>query len=68
MHESSLMSSLMRTIEGIARENPGAKVAAVEIRLGALCPISPDHLREHFILAARGTPAEQGQVEVSARK
>jgi hydrogenase nickel incorporation protein HypA/HybF len=39
-------------------------VVGVKIQLGALAHISPDHFREHFTHAARGTVAEEAQLEI----
>ncbi len=65
MHESSLIPDLMEKIEQVARENKARKVSAVEVVIGALAGISPDHLREHFVEAAAGTPAEGAEMRIS---
>lgn len=58
MHETSLIPDLIARIEQVARENGAQKVLAVEVHIGALAGLSPDHLREHFVEAAAGTVAE----------
>ncbi|MFN0086650.1 MAG: hydrogenase maturation nickel metallochaperone HypA [Blastocatellia bacterium] len=63
MHELSLIADLMRKIEGIAREQGARKVVGVKVRIGALAHISPEHLLEHFVEAARGTVAEGARLE-----
>jgi hydrogenase nickel incorporation protein HypA/HybF len=58
MHELSLMTDLMRKIDSVARQQEATRVSSVKVRLGALCHISPEHFRDHFIRASRGTLAE----------
>jgi hydrogenase nickel incorporation protein HypA/HybF len=58
MHESTLMASLIRRIEGVAQAHGAQKVVGVTLTVGALAPITPSHLRDHFRLAAAGTLAE----------
>jgi hydrogenase nickel incorporation protein HypA/HybF len=64
MHELSLLAGLMRQVERVSRDNGGARVAAVTLRLGALAHISAAHLREHFQQAARGGVAQGARLEV----
>jgi hydrogenase nickel incorporation protein HypA/HybF len=66
MHELTLMADLMRKIEAVAHKHGASKIAGVRVRLGALAPISPEHFREHFEWAARGTLAEGARVEIEA--
>jgi hydrogenase nickel incorporation protein HypA/HybF len=66
MHESSLLTNLMKQIEAISRENGGKRVAVVRLKLGPLMPIDPEHLREHFRDASRGTVAEQARLEIES--
>jgi len=58
MHEAHLMTDLLHKIEALAREDGAAKVAGVEVWLGALCHISAGHFREHFERETAGTLAE----------
>jgi hydrogenase nickel incorporation protein HypA/HybF len=64
MHEQSLMVDLMRKIESVTQENGAKKVASLKVRLGALSHISPDHFREHFVQASKGTLAESARLDV----
>lgn len=57
MHESSLMKGLLASIEAAAREVSAERVTAVHVTIGALAGISPDHLAQHFQMAAVGTLA-----------
>lgn len=65
MHETSLIPDLMEKIARVARENDARKITAVELTIGALAGISPDHLREHFDEAAAGTGAEGAELRIS---
>jgi hydrogenase nickel incorporation protein HypA/HybF len=65
MHETSLIPDLLDKINKVARENNATKITAVELEIGALAGISPDHLREHFDQAAAGTPAEGAQLRIA---
>lgn len=58
MHEAGLMKSLMRTVHDVATQEQARRVTAVEVWLGALSHMSPDHFREHFEEAAKGSVAE----------
>jgi hydrogenase nickel incorporation protein HypA/HybF len=64
MHEKSLLLGLMKQIETMARENGGSRVGVVRLKLGPLAHIEPDHLREHFIDAAKGTMAENARLDI----
>ena len=65
MHETSLIPDLMAKISQVARDNGAARVTAVEVTIGALAAIGPDHLREHFLAAAAGTPAEGADLRIT---
>jgi hydrogenase nickel incorporation protein HypA/HybF len=64
VHEFSLMVDLMRKIESVTREQGAGRVSAVKVRVGAISHISPEHLREHFAAAARGTVADGAELVV----
>ena len=64
MHELSLLANLMGKIDAVARSRAAKRVTGVKIKLGALAHISGDHLREHFVHAARGTVAEGARLDV----
>lgn len=68
MHESSLMTNLLRQIESAARDQDATQVVGVTLRVGAMTNISPAHLREHFMLAARGTVAEDASLNIIAEE
>lgn len=64
MHEASLISHLIRKIESIVPSKSVRKVVGVTLRVGPLCATNPNHLRDHFLLAARGTIAEGAKLEI----
>jgi hydrogenase nickel incorporation protein HypA/HybF len=64
VHEASLMKNLMGKVEQLAREHGAGRVTRVSVKLGALSHFSPDHFREHFEQASRGTVAEGASLEV----
>ena len=58
MHETGIVSDLVRRIERAARDAGGDRIAAVSLRIGALSEFSADHFRTHFDEAVCGTLAE----------
>ncbi len=66
MHEFSLLKDLLNKIRTIAEDNNSDKVVGVNVKLGALAHISPDHFREHFEQAVKGTIAEGAKLEVES--
>jgi hydrogenase nickel incorporation protein HypA/HybF len=64
MHELSLLRGLLRQIEATARRQQAARVSVIRLKLGPLAHIEPDHLREHFVTAARGTVAEAARLDI----
>ena len=64
MHELSLIADLLQKVESIAAAEKAPKVLAVTVKLGALAHISPEHFRDHFARAARGTIAEDARLFV----
>ncbi len=67
MHEFSLIKDLIRKISTIAREQHASKVLSVTVKLGALSHISPEHFREHFIHASRGTITDCAQLNIEVQ-
>ena len=65
MHEKALMDDLMAKILAVADAEGGARVTRIAVWLGALSHFTPEHFREHFDDAARGTLAEGARVEVT---
>jgi hydrogenase nickel incorporation protein HypA/HybF len=63
VHERALMDDVMRKIDAVARENGAIRVTRIGVPLGALSHFTPEHFREHFDDAARGTPAEGAEVD-----
>jgi hydrogenase nickel incorporation protein HypA/HybF len=63
MHEQGLMRDLVERIVQVAQEEHAARVSRIRVQLGALSHFTPEHFREHFEDAARGTPAEGAVVD-----
>jgi hydrogenase nickel incorporation protein HypA/HybF len=64
MHELSLIHGLMRQLQKLAQAHGADRVTAVKVKVGALAHCSPEHFREHFAQASRGTVAEGARVDV----
>jgi hydrogenase nickel incorporation protein HypA/HybF len=64
MHESGVIEDLMKAVEDAARKNGAQKVTSIKLRIGSLAGIEPDHLREHFVIAAVGTMAEGAALDI----
>lgn len=62
MHERALIQNVTRQVERIAAADGADRVTRVEVRLGALSHFTPEHFREHFDDAARGTVADGAEV------
>jgi hydrogenase nickel incorporation protein HypA/HybF len=62
MHERAVMADIMREIEAVARVDGAVRVTRVRVRLGALSHFTPEHFREHFVDASRGTVADGAEV------
>ena len=65
MHEQALMRDVIGRIVDVAERERASGVTKVSVRLGALSHFTPDHFREHYVDAARGTPAEGAIVEAT---
>jgi len=68
MHEQSLMKDLMRKINSIGEEQQARKITCVKVKLGALSHMSAEHFREHFVLAAKGSCAENSRLDIEVSK
>ena len=64
MHESGVIEDLMKAVESAARANNAQKVTSIKLTIGALAGIEPDHLRDHFAIAAVGTIAEGAELHI----
>jgi hydrogenase nickel incorporation protein HypA/HybF len=57
------MADVVREIEEMAQLEGAEKVVCVGVRLGSLSHFTPEHFREHFEDATRGTIAEGAEVD-----
>lgn len=65
MHEQALMRDLLSRIVFVAETEGATAVSKVTVRLGALSHFTPDHFRDHYRNAARGTIAEGALVDAT---
>ena len=65
MHERALMDDLVRKVLAVAESEPAASVTRIRVRLGALSHFTPEHFREHWHDAARGTIAQDAIVDAT---
>jgi hydrogenase nickel incorporation protein HypA/HybF len=65
VHERALMRDLVGRIDELAASEEAKAVTRITVRLGALSHFTPEHFREHFEDAARGTRAEGAEVEAT---
>jgi hydrogenase nickel incorporation protein HypA/HybF len=63
LHERALMRDVVRRLAEVAGAEGATRVTGVRVRLGALSHFTPEHFREHFEDASRGTLAEGASVE-----
>ncbi len=66
MHETGLIRDLVHRLEAAVLDAGAEKVASVEVWLGALSQISPEHFREHFEAEVRGTVAEGAALKIAS--
>lgn len=57
------MDDLVRKLETVSAEEGGGRIVRVRVHLGVLSHFTPEHFREHFVDATRGTSAEGAEVE-----
>ena len=63
MHERSVLRGVLAQLDAVAAAEGAARVTRVTVRLGALSHFTPQHFREHFEDASRGTVAEGAAVD-----
>jgi len=64
VHEAGLARDLIHRAEELAKAEGALRVTAVTVRIGGLANVTGEHLREHFLIEAKGTIAEGAIVEV----
>ena len=65
MHERAVLQDLVSRIAAIASAEGASRVTRVTLRLGALSHFTPEHFRDHFEDATRGTVAEGAAVDAA---
>lgn len=66
MHEAGLMADLLRRIEATVAAEGASRAVRVEVWVGALAHLSPDHLRAHFETIAASSVAAGAELVVTA--
>ena len=61
--EGQTIDELVRELEAVAREQGGRRVTRIHVRIGPPLPLTPGRFREQFAEAARGTLAEEAEVQ-----
>ena len=64
MHELSVCQALIAQVETIVREHRATNVHRVTVRMGPLCGVEPELLRQAFPLASAGTAAQAAQLMI----
>ena len=65
MHDQALMADLMKKIEELAMHEGASRVRTIQVSLGALSHMTPEHFREHFDGVASGTLAEHAEIQAT---
>ena len=68
MHEWSVIIPLLRAIESAAEAHHATRVVGATVAIGPLSGLSEEHLREHFVLASRGSIAEGATLTIEVRR
>jgi hydrogenase nickel incorporation protein HypA/HybF len=59
------MDDLVRKVLAVADAEHATTVTRIRVRLGALSHFTPEHFREHWVDASRGTLAEGAAVDAT---
>jgi hydrogenase nickel incorporation protein HypA/HybF len=65
VHERALMDDLVRKVIAVAKSERATRVVRIHVRLGALSHFTPEHFREHWVDASRGTLADGADVDAT---
>ena len=69
MHEVSIALSILSLVEQAFRETPGAKkVSKIRLEIGMLSLVDAEALKFALKTVARGTPAEDAEIEIEMVK
>jgi hydrogenase nickel incorporation protein HypA/HybF len=62
MHELSVCQALIRELDMLARRESARRITRVVVRIGPLCGIEPQLLRQAYPLASAGTMAADAEL------
>lgn len=63
MHERALMDDVVRKVLSVAEVEHADRIVRIRVRLGVFSHFTPEHFREHWVDASRGTLAEGSEVD-----
>jgi hydrogenase nickel incorporation protein HypA/HybF len=64
MHETAIVTGLMRIIETQAAQHGTTRVSKVRLKIGRLCAVEPQQLSSCFEMFAEGTVAEGAELVI----
>jgi hydrogenase nickel incorporation protein HypA/HybF len=64
MHELSAATAILRTVQQTSEGKNSRKITKIRIEIGELTLLNPEQLRFCFGIAAKGTNAEDAELEV----
>ena len=64
MHETAIVTGLMRIIETHAAQHGATHVSRVRLKVGRLCAVEPQQLRSCFAMFAEGTIADGAELVI----
>ncbi|EFC92416.1 hydrogenase expression/synthesis HypA [Dethiosulfovibrio peptidovorans DSM 11002] len=64
MHEMSLVSAILESLEKMVDENGWSSVKSVTLRVGAMRQVIPDVMKFAFDVSVKGTPMEGAELAI----
>ncbi len=64
MHEQSLVRALLRQVQHVADENPGARVLSIRVRIGDFSGVEPDLLCSAYDDLVQNTPLRGAELKM----
>ena len=64
MHEMSYMINFINMAEAAAKNEPGAKISAIEIAVGEMTGLLPEYLEKYFPEASAGTRCAGARLKI----
>jgi hydrogenase nickel incorporation protein HypA/HybF len=64
MHELGIMFQVVRTVEGIARQNGLAKIDTLVLQVGEIAPVVPHYIEACYPAAVDGTLLQETKLKI----